>query len=155
MRIKKIPFAKYCARSQIGMANDLTEELREILEQLDCVTGTLHRADGEVLHLVTQHGMPPELVELIETIPFGKGMAGNAASREQPIHIGHLQTSQDEAVEPGAKLSGMEGSLAAPIFAEDGEVIGVIGIAKPDVYEFDEAEQQALLDAGAALADKL
>ena len=44
----------------------------------------------------------------------------------------------------------MEGSIAVPILAGE-ELRGVLGIAKPVVYEFNEAEIGLLLDIARAL----
>ena len=54
-------------------------------------------------------------------------------------------------VRPGAKLTQMEGSLAAPMLDGD-RLHGVLGVAKPVAYDFTAAEQQLLLAIGTTIA---
>ena len=49
---------------------------------------------------------------------------------------------------PGAKMTQMEGSLAAPML-KDGAVHGTIGVAKPTAYDFSEEETSLLMAVGA------
>lgn len=129
--------------------------LEQLTRHFDCVVGTIHLtgADGQ-LHLAAQRGLPPPVLDKVKVIPFGKGMAGIAAERRQPVQVCNLQTDASGVVRPGAKLTQMEGSLAAPMLAGD-KVAGVLGVAKPVAYEFTAAEQQLLLDVGAAVAKRL
>jgi putative methionine-R-sulfoxide reductase with GAF domain len=87
----------------------------------------------------------------VQVIPIGKGMAGIAAMRREPVQVCNLQSDASGVVRPGAKLTQMEGSLAAPMLDGD-RLCGVFGIAKPVPYEFTPAEQQLLLAVGAAIA---
>lgn len=123
----------------------LLEALDRILHHFQCVVGTVHRtAAPDLLELWVHRGLPPTVVERVQTVPFGKGMAGLAAQRREPVQVCNLQQDQSGDVRPGAKLTGMEGSIAVPMLVE-GEVRGVLGLAKPVVYEFTEAEKETLL----------
>jgi GAF domain-containing protein len=130
--------------------------LEVVLRHFDCPVGTVHllaAADGH-LHLAAQRGLPPPVLDKVGTIPIGKGMAGIAAERRQPVQVCNLQTDASGVVRPGAKLTQMEGSLAVPML--DGEHLrGVLGIAKPIAYEFTVAESQLLLDVAALAAAAL
>ena len=88
----------------------------------------------------------------MDVIPVGKGMAGIAAERKQPVQVCNLQTDDSGVARPSAKLTQMEGSLAAPMLV-DGDVRGVLGIAKPTAYDFSDAETDLLMAVGALLAD--
>lgn len=127
--------------------------IERVLAQFDCVVGTIHLLDPEdgVLHLEAHRGLPPPVVEKVQLVPIGKGMAGLAAERREPVQVCNLQSDTSGKARPGAKLTQMEGSLAAPMLA-DGELAGVFGIAKPVPYEFTAAEQQLLMEIGAAIA---
>jgi L-methionine (R)-S-oxide reductase len=129
--------------------------LREAIEAFDCVAGTLHRADGDRLHLVASEGMPDSVLDPIQTIPFGKGMAGAAAERREPIQLSNLQTDDSGVAEPSARDTGMEGSLVAPVIDSNGDIKGAIGVAKPEAYEFSEEEQDELMSMGESFADRL
>jgi L-methionine (R)-S-oxide reductase len=130
--------------------------LARLTSHFDCPVGTVHLlapADG-LLHLTAQQGLPPFVLDKVQRIPIGKGMAGIAAERRQPVQVCNLQTDQSGVVRPGAKLTQMEGSLAAPMLAGD-RLVGVLGVAKPVAYEFTAAEQQLLLDVGSMFAARL
>lgn len=127
-----------------------------VLADFGCVVGTVHvlqAADG-MLHLAAQRGLPPPVLDKVQVIPIGKGMAGLAAERREPVQVCNLQTDRSGQARPGAKLTQMEGSLAVPML--DGErLAGVFGVAKPVAYEFTTEEQQRLLDVGQAIARAL
>jgi L-methionine (R)-S-oxide reductase len=130
--------------------------LEHMTRQFDCPVGTIHlleSSDG-MLHLKAQRGLPPPVLDKVAVIPMGKGMAGIAAERREPVQVCNLQTDQSGVVRPGAKMTQMEGSLAAPML--DGErLCGVLGIAKPVAYDFTPAEQQLLLELGTRIARAL
>jgi L-methionine (R)-S-oxide reductase len=127
--------------------------VEHLMRHFDCAVGTVHlieRSDGH-LHLKAQRGLPPQLLDKVTVIPIGKGMAGIAAERKAPVQVCNLQTDASGVVRPGAKVTKMEGSLAAPMLVR-GELFGVLGIAKPVPYEFTAAETQLLMDVGARVA---
>ena len=130
--------------------------LELVIAHFDCPVGTVHLlqpSDG-MLHLAAQRGLPPPVLDKVGVIPIGKGMAGIAAERRQPVQVCNLQSDASGVVRPGAKMTQMEGSLAAPML--DGErLAGVFGIAKPVAYDFTPAEQQLLLDIGRTIARAL
>lgn len=134
---------------------ELTALLRETIEAFDCVSGTIHHLEDGRLHLVAHEGIPEALLPRIETIPIGKGMAGLAAEREEPVQVCNLQTDDSGVAESGARETGMEGSIAAPIFQSDGSLAGTIGVAKAEPYEFSDAECERLRQAGERIAERL
>ena len=127
--------------------------LDRLLAHFECPVGTIHRLepDGVTLRLTAQRGLPPPVLEKVQSIPVGKGMAGIAAERRAPVQVCNLQTDESGVVRPGAKLTRMEGSIAAPMLRGD-RLHGVLGVAKPHPYEFTEAESSLLLAVGRALA---
>ena len=133
----------------------LTTLLCEILQQFDCTSGTIHRAEEGVLTLVAHEGIPEPVLAKIETVPVGKGMAGLAAERREPVQVCNLQTDDSGVAEPGARETMMEGSIATPVFGPDDTLEGVIGIAKPEPYEFTPAERDRLLRAGTRIVQYL
>ena len=130
--------------------------LERLLHHFDCTVGTVHLLDATdgLLHLAAQRGLPPQVLDKVATIPIGKGMAGIAAERREPVQVCNLQTDASGVVRPNAKLTRMEGSLAAPMLCE-GHLFGVLGVAKPVVYDFTPAETQLLLDIGTRVARHL
>ncbi len=130
--------------------------LERITRHFDCPVGTLHvlqSGDGQ-LHLAAQHGLPPPVLAKVGVIPIGKGMAGIAAERRQPVQVCNLQTDSSGVARPDARLTRMEGSIAAPMLDGD-RLCGVLGVAKPVAYDFTPAETQLLLEVGAHIARRL
>lgn len=130
--------------------------LDRVLAHFDCPVGTVHlldAADGR-LHLAAQRGLPPPVLEHVGVIPIGKGMAGIAAERREPVQVCNLQSDTSGVVRPGAKLTRMEGSLAVPML-DGGALRGVLGVAKPVAYEFTAAETELLLAVAARAAREL
>jgi signal transduction protein with GAF and PtsI domain len=130
--------------------------LSAMTEHFDCPVGTVHvldEGDG-MLHLKAQRGLPPPVLDKVQVIPIGKGMAGIAAERKEPVQVCNLQTDASGVVRPGAKMTQMEGSLAAPML-DGGALRGVLGIAKPTSYDFSAAETELLMAVGSAIARAL
>lgn len=130
------------------------EVLAAALAHFACQAGTVHLLRGGVLKLAAHKNIPPPVVQIVDTVPIGKGIAGLAAERREPITICNLQTDASGQARPGAKATGMEGSLAVPMLA-GGELLGVLGIAKADAYDWSPAETTLLTQVAEALAGRL
>jgi L-methionine (R)-S-oxide reductase len=129
--------------------------LGAILAKFGCQTGTIHRTaeDGATLGLVWQIGVPEMLMDKICIIPFGKGIAGAAAERREPVELCNLQQDLGGVAKPDARQTGVAGSIAMPIFAMDTlQVIGTLGVGKYVPYEFTETEKQSLADIARDIA---
>src|SRR6478735_3908473 len=128
--------------------------LATILENFGCQTGTIHRAtaDRSTLELVCQIGVPDSLVDKISSIPFGKGIAGAAAERKEPVELCNLQQDLEGVAKPDARKTGVSGSLAVPVFSHSGDVIGTLGIGKFAPYEFTDAEKKRLMEFASEIA---
>jgi signal transduction protein with GAF and PtsI domain len=110
-----------------------------------CQAGTVHFLRNGVLKLAASSGIPPHIAEIVSTVPIGKGIAGLAAERKEPITICNLQTDTSGQARPAAKTTGMEGSLAVPMLTADGTLHGVLGIAKATAYDWPEDETKLVL----------
>lgn len=130
-------------------AIDWQELLSDLISSFGCSTGTIHIFDNEsnLLKLQAQLGIPPFLLPKMATIPIGKGMAGIAAERRQPVEMCNLQTDDSGVARPAAKETKVEGSIAVPMLL-DGNLYGVFGIAKPIPYDFTAEEEVNLLKIG-------
>lgn len=134
----------------------LPEVLDQILAHFDCVTGTVHLlGEDGMLDLLAQRGIPDSIIDKVSKIPVGKGMAGLAAERRQPVQVCNLQTDGSGDVRPGAKDTRMEGSVAAPMFSDSGELVGTLGVAKPVAYDFTDDEVALLQALGRTIAGGL
>lgn len=124
-------------------------KLKEAMDEFGCQTGTLHRAEGEWLLLVAYAGVPEFLLDKISKIPFGKGIAGVAAATREPVELCNLQQDLGGVAKEDAKKTGVSGSLAVPIFSENGEtVMGTLGVGMVIPYEFSETEKARLAEIG-------
>jgi len=135
------------------------KEARELSDALGCVvhgfgadTGTLHLiGEDGLLHLKALSGeFPPTVLAVIQKIPVGKGMAGLAVERAQPVDACNIQTDASGHVRPGARATGMEGAIVVPVF-DGARVVGALGIASRSQRTFNEEEKNALIEAGRAL----
>lgn len=120
------------------------KKLKEAMTEFECQTGTLHRAEGDWLYLVSAHGVPEFLMEKIGKIPFGKGIAGVAAETKEPVELCNLQQDLGGVAKEDARKTGVSGSLAVPILDRDGTVLGTLGVGKIIPYEFSDQEKQRL-----------
>src|SRR4051812_39671878 len=68
--------------------------LARLLQAFDCVVGTIHTLDAAtgMLKLRARRGIPDSILDKVRMIPVGKGMAGIAAERRQPVQVCNLQT---------------------------------------------------------------
>lgn len=125
------------------------EILSTIISHYDCVTGTLHFLDekSSLLHLRAQQGIPSFLLPKLSKIPVGKGMAGIAAERRQPVEMCNLQTDDSGVARPAAKETKVEGSIVVPMIMNN-ILYGTLGVAKSVPYDFTQEEISTLLDLG-------
>ena len=132
---------------------NLEATLVKILAAFDCPVGTIHTLDpaSNLLLLRARRGIPDIILDKVKAIPIGKGMAGIAAERKQPVQVCNLQTDASGVAKPGAKDTKMEGSITVPMML-NGDMLGTLGIAKPIPYEFNEAECATLMEIATLLA---
>ena len=125
---------------------DMQAKLEEILRHFGADTGALHLLEGGVLHLRAHVGLPPKVVELISRVPLGKGMAGLAAERNEPVSSCNIQTDATGNVRPGARQTGVNGAIVVPVRGPGGAAVGSIGIGVHRVYEYTDEETRGLIE---------
>ena len=123
--------------------------LHEVLKQFHSETGTVHWLDAEkqLLHLAAQVGLPPQMLEIVKTIPVGKGIAGQVIAQGRPVTMCNLQTDTSGTARPGAKQTGVGGALCVPLRNGD-TIVGTIGIGTTRPYEYTPDETRRLEDVG-------
>jgi len=128
---------------------DLEKILRDTLVQFHSETGTIHRLEEstQLLHLVAQIGLPPPLLDIVKTIPVGKGIAGQVVAHNRPVTICNLQTDTSGVARPGAKQTGVGGALCVPIRAGE-TIVGTLGIGTCREHEYTPEETAALESIG-------
>jgi len=144
------------ALSNKQIAINWQQMLNDTLTAFGCSTGTLHflNKSTNLLEIKAQTGIPEFLLPKVSIIPIGKGMAGIAAERMTPVEMCNLQTDASGIAKPSAKDTKVEGSLAAPLIL-NGELYGVIGIAKPVPYDFTPEEIKELMRIGEEMSKRI
>ena len=134
------------------MESNLNAALGAIVAEFNADSGTIHMLESDgILHLKAATASIPEVVlERVRLVPIGKGMAGLAAERKEPIAVCNLQTDTSGDVRPGARATGMEGALVVPIFRGDA-VAGTLGIANRAARTFTAEETARLIELGRGL----
>lgn len=141
---------------RLARSGDWRGVLSTVVARLSADSGTLHLmgTDG-VLHLAAaSDGIPPVVLETVRTVPVGKGMAGLAVERRQPVDACNIQTDTSGDVRPGARATGLQGSIVVPLL-HGGLALGALGVANHTERTFTEKEQQQLLDLGRLIASVL
>jgi GAF domain-containing protein len=123
----------------------LSESLRLMLDNFHSETGTIHLLDPEkqLLQLAAQVGLPPQMLDIVKTIPVGKGIAGQTVAQGTPVTICNLQTDTSGVAKPGARQTGVGGALCVPI-RKDGKIVGTLGIGTRREHQYTQEETQRL-----------
>src|SRR5690349_13844403 len=126
--------------------------LEKFVSENGGVAGTVHFLDGDDLVLAASHNIPPPVVELTRRVPRGKGMAGQALLREEPVQTCNLKDDNSGVVRPGAKAVDAQRAIALPVMRGE-RVRAVVGIAFMGAGEFAPDEIERYLRIGATLPD--
>jgi signal transduction protein with GAF and PtsI domain len=135
---------------------DLEKILRDTLATFNSETGTIHKLHEptQLLRLLAQAGLPPQLLDMVSIIPVGKGIAGETVQKNRPVTICNLQTDTSGVAKPGAKQTGVGGAVCVPI--RNGEkIVGTFGIGTQREHNYSAAEINALQDIANSLAAQL
>ena len=126
--------------------------LSDLLRDTGGVAGTVHLCEPGGLRLAAAIHIPAAVQEAVVWVPRGKGMAGLALERGEPVQTCNLQMDRSSAVQPGAKAVNAQAAVALPVRNAAGETIGVVGIAFADEREIQGTELDALQSAASTLA---
>jgi O-acetyl-ADP-ribose deacetylase (regulator of RNase III) len=125
--------------------------LESLLTRLGGVAGTVHEQRGEDLYLTAAHNIPPPVVAIVALVPHGKGMAGVAQVRKQPVQTCNLQTDDSGTIKPGAKAVNAQAAIAVPVLNAAGEVRAVVGVAWNDERELGPEVERSIMEMAAEL----
>ena len=107
--------------------------------------------EGGLLELDAAMNIPEQVLGMIQHIPVGKGMAGLAAERKEPVSMCNLQEDDSGDARPGARATGLKGTVAVPILAGD-EAVGALGIGTQAERTFSPEEAELLIEVGRRIA---
>ncbi|HEX8139167.1 MAG TPA: hypothetical protein VF544_16505 [Pyrinomonadaceae bacterium] len=127
------------------------EWLESFIAQHSGIAGTVHVQRGEDLYLTAAHNIPSQVAAIVARVPRGKGMAGLAQVKKEPVQTCNLQTDATGNIKPGAKAVDAQAAVALPVFDPEGAVRAVVGIAWSKEGEIGPAEEQAMMKAAASL----
>jgi L-methionine (R)-S-oxide reductase len=138
---------------QIRAADSYSQALDVTIAHFGADSGTIHMLEPDgLLHLkAASKGLPEAVLKIVRTVPVGKGMAGLAVERGEPVGACNIQTDSSGDVRPGAKATGMEGAVVVPIF-EGEKAVGALGIANRAKRTFSSEETALLIEAGRTIA---
>jgi putative methionine-R-sulfoxide reductase with GAF domain len=126
--------------------NPAQEDLESLVRRFGADTASLHLLDeAGVLVLAAQVGLPPQVVEIVSRVPMGKGMAGLAALRNEPVSTCNIQTDESGDVQKGARSTGVNGAIVVPVRDPEGRVRGALGIGVYRPYDYTPEEIASLL----------
>ena len=131
----------------------LENALFEAIARLGADSGTIHvkDPDRDVLLLAAHHHIPDGLLEHIQEIPWGKGLAGIAAERAEPVHHGNIKLSPAREIHPRARACEVRGAVVVPILSGS-EAVGTLGIGCEVDRTFTPLEIRWLLSFARGLA---
>jgi L-methionine (R)-S-oxide reductase len=131
---------------------DLQAWLDAFLRDHEGVAGTVHvrPPDGD-LELAASVNIPPVVQNIVRRIPIGKGMAGLAWERDEPVSTCNIKDDSSGKVRPGAKAVDAGAGVALPVHDGEGRVRAVVGVAYRDERTLTESELAELSRAAALL----
>lgn len=130
---------------------ELDSWLENFLGKYNGAAGTVHFYENGGLKLVSAINIPPQVQQVVAWVPNGKGMAGLALERKEPIQTCNLKEDNTGNVKPGAKAVNAQAAVALPVLDSASSVRAVVGIAFPDEREFTTAELDDLTAAAATV----
>src|SRR5947207_2650423 len=125
--------------------------LAAFLSEAGAVAGTVHLHENGGLRLAAAKNIPEKVQDIVAWVPSGKGMAGLALERGEPVQTCNLQEDRSGAVKPGAKAVAAGAGVARPLRNEPGSILAVVGAAFADDREIGGGERERLQRPAASL----
>jgi hypothetical protein len=129
--------------------------LKTFIAAQGAVAGTVHRhiqtQEKTGLELIAAVNIPPKVQEIVEWVPPGKGMAGQALVQGVPVQTCNLKDDSSGVVRPGAKAVDAAAAVALPVKGSSGEISAIVGIAYSDQRQFSNADLARLEQAAGAV----
>jgi hypothetical protein len=133
------------------MSPQIEDWLRTFLAEQGAVSGTVHLNDNDTLRLAAAVNIPEKVQQIVAIVPNGKGMAGLALMRGEPIHTCNLKEDASGSVKPGAKAVDAQAAVALPVRNDAGHIDAVVGIAFTEERQWSEEQLRELTAAAAHL----
>ena len=130
---------------------ELEQWLQDFVTERKGAAGTVHLFENGGLRLASAVNIPPPVQQAVAWVPSGKGMAGLALERREPIQTCNLKEDNSGNVRPGAKAVNAQAAVALPIADGSAGVRAVVGIAFAHEHEFTQAELEELTAAASTV----
>lgn len=117
------------------MKKQFQEWLELLLSDVGATSGTVHICEGQGLRLAAAVNIPDVVQQTVTWVPSGKGMAGLALERGEPITTCNLRDDRSGNVRPGAKAVNAKAAVAIPIRNSHSTIVAVVGVAFSDERE--------------------
>jgi L-methionine (R)-S-oxide reductase len=130
---------------------ELDSWLQSFLAKYNGAAGTVHFFENDGLKLVSAINIPPQVQQVVAWVPNGKGMAGLALQRKEPVQTCNLKEDNSGNVKPGAKAVNAQAAVALPVLDGESGVRAVVGIAFPHERDFTPEELKELTAAAAGV----
>lgn len=131
------------------------EWLAEYLRSLGAVAGSVHLVEGDGLRLSGAVNLPEKVQQVVEWVPNGKGMAGQALERGEPVFTCNLKDDQSGAIRPGAKAVDAQAAVAMPVRDESNAIVAILGFAFADQRDFTKADLDAFATNAVGLVARI
>jgi len=125
--------------------------LEAFIAEVEGFAGTVHVQRGDDLYLTAAKNIPPPVIAIVEHVAHGKGMAGVAQVKKQPVQTCNLQTDASGTIKPGAKAVDAQAGIALPVLDANGSVRAVVGVAWKREGEIGAADEQRMMTLAAQL----
>ena len=133
------------------MPEILDRWLETFMAKHGAVSGTVHLNENGTLKLASWVNIPEKLRELVAVVPYGKGMAGLALERGEPVHTCNIKEDASGNVKPGAKAVGAQAAIAFPVRNDEGSIGAVVGLAFPEERQWSDEELRVVTSAASGL----
>jgi L-methionine (R)-S-oxide reductase len=130
---------------------ELESWLARFLDDAEAVAGTIHLLEEGGLRLGAAVNIPPPVRQAVAWVPPGKGMAGLALERGEPVQTCNLKEDASGAVRPGARAIDAKAAIAMPVRDRSGAIVAVVGAAFADDREILNDELERLRQASESL----
>jgi L-methionine (R)-S-oxide reductase len=133
------------------MNQRIQDWLTGFLGEIGAAAGTVHLSEDSGLRLAAAVNIPAVVEQAVAWVPSGKGMAGLALERGEPVQTCNLADDRSGNVRPGAKAVNAQAAVALPVRNPEGRIVAILGAAFAEEREIGESELQDLTNRARSL----
>ena len=131
------------------------EWLANYLKSIGAVAGSVHLVEGDGLRLAGAMNLPEKVRRIVEWVPSGKGMAGQALVHGEPVFTCNLKDDSSGAVRSGAKAVDAQAAVAMPVRNSVNDIVAVLGFAFADQRDFTPGDLAAFAKKASGLVSTI